>query len=85
MGDTDGNVNHALLRGAQYLKGNRIPVSSSSGLTITAKLMYQPQSYGHLQELFQDNHLPEVASFKTMFESRNIMAESLGEVTNTVN
>jgi hypothetical protein len=122
MGDTDGNVNHALLRGAQYLKDNRIPpsgfnklnvpddvavygaansdsdfddgsdtvtyqipVSGNSGFTITAKLMYQPQSYGHLQELFTDDHLPEVAQFKTMFEQRNILSETLAETTHSVN
>lgn len=122
MGDTDGNVNHALLRGAQYLKDNRIPpsgfikqnapndvavfgaanndgdfddgsdtvtyripVSNSSGITITAKLMYQPQSFGHLNELFQDDHLPQVAEFKAMFENRNILSETLSETSMNLN
>jgi hypothetical protein len=47
--------------------------------------MYQPQSYGHLQELFQDDHLPEVAQFKAMFEQRNILSETLAETTYQVN
>ncbi len=58
-------------------------VGSVAGISIQANLMYQPLSFGHLQELFQDQHLTEVAHFKTMFENRNILAETLATHTYT--
>lgn len=122
MGDTDGNVTHALLRAATYLKDNRltpsgftklsvpydvrvageaatdadfdngsdtvlyrIAVENSTGLTVTAELNYQGQAYGHLQDLFTDADLPEVATFLMMFEQRGILAETLASATSAVN
>jgi hypothetical protein len=49
-----------------------------NGLTISADLDYQSQAFGHLQDLFVDDDLTEVAAFKTMFESRAILKETLG-------
>jgi len=122
MGDSDGNVTHTLLRGAMYLKDNRlppsgfdklavpddvrvagtaatdpdfnsgsdivtyrVPVGAASSLTVTAELNYQAQSYGHLQDLFQDSDLPEVAAFQSMFETRGVLAETLASATVQVN
>jgi hypothetical protein len=118
MGDSAGNVTHTLLRGATYLKDNRLPprgfdkltvphdvrvaglaavdpdfdggsdvvtyrvaVGDAAGLTITAELNYQALSYGHLQDLFRDADLPEVAAFKSMFENRAILAETLASAS----
>ena len=63
----------------------QIPVASTTGLTITAELNYQTLSYGHLQDLFRDVSLPEVSTFKTMFDSRGILMENLATATRTAN
>jgi hypothetical protein len=122
MGDTDGNVTHTLLRGATYLKDNRllpsgfdklavpddvrvagaaasdpdfnggsdlvtyrVPVGNASGLAITAELNYQALSYGHLQDLFEESDLPEVAAFSTIFANRGVLAETIASVSTQVN
>ena len=63
----------------------KVAVGNASGLAITAELNYQAQSYGHLQDLFQESDLPEVAAFKLIFEGRGILAETLASATRTVN
>jgi len=59
----------------------RVPVGSASGLTITAELNYQTLSYGHLQDLFQDADLPEVAAFSRMFDNRGVLAETIASAS----
>jgi hypothetical protein len=63
----------------------RIAVGSVTGLRLTAELNYQAQSYGHLQDLFRDAAVPEVAAFKTMFDSRTVRSETLASVSATAN
>ncbi|MEN8168349.1 MAG: hypothetical protein ABFR65_12865, partial [Pseudomonadota bacterium] len=55
----------------------RISNIGSSNLTITAELQYQALSYGHLQNLFADADLPEVARFQRMFKSAAIRVETI--------
>jgi hypothetical protein len=63
----------------------RVPVGNASGLAITAELNYQALSYGHLQDLFEESDLPEVAAFARLFENRGITAETIASVSTRVN
>lgn len=63
----------------------RVPVGNATGLSVTAELNYQGQAYGHLQDLFTDADLPEVAAFLMMFEQRGVLAETLATVTSAIN
>ncbi len=55
----------------------RVDVGGRRDLIITAELLYQPLSYGHLQDLFRDSDLPEVSAFRTMFERSGDKTELL--------
>jgi hypothetical protein len=46
----------------------RISDIGSTNLTVTAELQYQALSYGHLQNLFEDNELEQVDRFQRMYE-----------------
>jgi len=62
----------------------RVPVSAASGLSIRAELNYQALSYGHLQDLFQESDLPEVAAFSRMFANRGVLAETIASASTQV-
>jgi mono/diheme cytochrome c family protein len=63
----------------------RIAVGSSRNLTVTAELHYQALSFGHLQRLFEQDRLPEVARFKRMFEGATIRSEVIATATLSLN
>ncbi len=53
-------------------------------VNITAELIYQTLSYGHLQDMFTDAaSVPEVSSFKTQFEAASIRSEKIDSASAT--
>ncbi len=55
----------------------QVDVGGARDLVVTAELLYQPLSYGHLQDLFNDSDLPEVSSFRAMFQRSSNKTEVL--------
>jgi len=121
MGDSDGNVTYTLLRGAQYLKDNRltpkgfnkltvpsdvevlglaandadfnlgsdevtysIPVAVAGDLNISVSLNYQTISHGFLQDLYRDNQLEQVQTFKAMYGAQSLKHELITSAQTTV-
>jgi hypothetical protein len=62
-----------------------VDVGASRKVTIVAELNYQALSYGHLQDLFLDATLPEVARFRSQFRNASIRTETLARITAAVN
>ena len=63
----------------------RIDIGDSKRVSISAELIYQSLSYGHLQDLFEDSEKStEIASFKTMFEKARIRGETIASLAATV-
>ena len=62
----------------------RVPVAGAGEYTVRAELIYQPLAYGHLQDLFESSHLPEVERFKSLFDATLLKAESIASDTVTV-
>ncbi|MBE9568932.1 MAG: hypothetical protein IMF14_09555 [Proteobacteria bacterium] len=121
MGNTDGNVTYTLLRGAQYLKDNRltpkgfdklavpndiavrglafddvdfnqgsdeityrIPVTVTGELNVSVSLNYQTIAYGYLQDLYRDDHLIQVQTFKALYDVQALKHEQIASVQTTV-
>ena len=121
MGDSDGNITYTLLRGAQYLKDNRLtpkgfnkaavpadvavhgqaasdsdfnsgnddiiyrfPVSVTGELTVSVSLNYQTIAHGFLMDLYQDAHLEQVQTFKTMYDAQSLKHEQMSSAQTTV-
>lgn len=116
MGDSDSNITYTLLRGAQYLKDNRltpkgfnklavpddvavkgqalndsnfnlgadeiiyrVPVPERGNLTVNVSLNYQIIGYGFLQDLYRDDELEQVASFKSMYDAQSLKYEQIAQ------
>lgn len=62
----------------------RVTVPEGGSYTVFAELIYQPLAYGHLQDLFSSDHLPEVDQFKTMFNAASLKAETIATDSATV-
>ena len=114
MGDSDGNVTYTLLRGAQYLKDNRltplgfdkisvpsdvavhgqaqndedfnlgsdevvyrIPVEDTGNLNVSVSLNYQVIMHGFLQDLYSEDQLEQVQTFKSMYDALNLKHEQI--------
>ena len=121
MGDSDNNITYTLLRGAQYLKDNRltpqgfdkmvvpsdvavigaaandtdfnmgsdeityrIPVAASGELTISVDLNFQTFQHGFIQDLYQESHLPQVQTFKAMYDAQSLKHENVASAQTTV-
>jgi len=121
MGNSDNQVTFTLLRGAQYLKDNRLtpkgfnklavpadvavlgqaandadfnqgsdtityrfPVAASGELTISVALNYQTIGHGFLQDLYRDNQLEQVQTFKTMYDAQSLKHEQIVSTQTTV-
>jgi len=121
MGDSDSNVTYTLLRGAQYLKDNRltpegfdklavpsdvavrglafddanfnqgsdeityrIPVTVAGDLNVSVSINYQTIAYGYLQDLYRDNHLEQVQTFKTLYDAQSLKHEQIASAQITV-
>lgn len=114
MGDSDNQVTYTLLRGAQYLKDNRltpngfdklvvpsdvavrglafddddfnkgsdeityrIPVAIVGDLNVSVSLNYQTIAFGFLQDLYRDDQLEQVQTFKTMYDAQSLKHEQI--------
>jgi len=121
MGNSDDEVTFTLLRGAQYLKDNRLtpqgfnkltvpddvavrgqavydanfnqgsdsityrfPVAVSGELTINVSLNYQTIAYGFLQDLYEDDQLEQVQTFKDMYDAQSLKHEQIVSAQTTV-
>ena len=121
MGNSDGNVTYTLLRGAQYLKDNRltpqgfdklavpsdvavrgmafndvdfnqgsdeityrIPAAVAGELNVSVSLNYQTIAFGYLQDLYRDNHLEQVQTFKTLYDAQSLKYEQIASAQTTV-
>lgn len=114
MGNSDNQVTYTLLRGAQYLKDNRltpngfdklavpsdvavrglafddddfnkgsdeityrIPVAIVGDLNVSVSLNYQTIAFGFLQDLYRDDQLEQVETFKTMYDAQSLKYEQI--------
>ena len=55
----------------------KVPVTANGTYRILAELIYQPLAYGHLEYLFKDTDLPEVDEFKTIYDSTELLSETI--------
>jgi len=62
----------------------RIPVAASGELTIDVALNYQTIMHGFVQDLYQDNHLPEVQAFQAMYAAQSLKHEQITSAQTTV-
>jgi len=121
MGNSDSEVTYTLLRGAQYLKDNRltpkgfnkisvpsdvavqgqavndadfnlgsdeviyrIPVVATGELDVSVSLNYQTIAHGFLQDLYRDNQLQQVQTFKSMYDAQSLKHEQITSAETTV-
>jgi hypothetical protein len=121
MGNSDGDVTFTLLRGAQYLKDNRltpkgfdkfnvpsdiavrglamndddfnhgsdeityrIPVAVAGELNVSVSLNYQTITHGFLQDLYRDNQLEQVQTFKALYDAQSLKYEQITSAQTTV-
>jgi hypothetical protein len=121
MGDSDGNITYTLLRGAQYLKDNRltpkgfnklavpsdvavrgqaandadfnlgsdeityrVPVAVAGDLDVSVSLNYQTIAHGYLQDLYREDHLEQVQTFKTLYDAQSLKHEQITSAQTTV-
>lgn len=114
MGNSDNQVTYTLLRGAQYLKDNRltpngfdklavpsdvavrglafddddfnkgsdeityrIPVAIVGDLNVSVSLNYQTIAFGFLQDLYRDDQLEQVETFKAMYDAQSLKYEQI--------
>ncbi len=61
----------------------RIQLPPADGYFIEARLRYQTLSFGHLQDLFTDSNLPEVADFEGMFANASLRHELIDQTSTT--
>ena len=62
----------------------RIPVTVTGDLNISVSLNYQTIAYGFLQDLYRDNHLEQVQTFKTLYDAQSLKHEQIASVQTTV-
>ena len=121
MADTDGNITYTLLRGAQYLKDNRltpmgfdkyavpddvavrgqaatdpdfnlgsdalvyrVPVAVSGDLDISVSLNYQTIAHGYLQDMYRDDHLEQVQTFRTLYDAQSLKHELIASAQTVI-
>ena len=62
----------------------RFPVSVSGDLTISVSLNYQTIAHGFLQDLYRDDQLAQVQSFKEMYDAQSLKHEQIASAQTTV-
>lgn len=62
-----------------------VDVGNKTNLVVTAELLYQTLSYGHIQDMLKDAaQVQEVATFKRYFETANIRSELISRASNQI-
>ena len=74
MGEANGDEDFV---GGSDVVSYQIPVSTETGLTVTATLRYQPLSSAYLKDLFKDDDLPLVRRLADYWRDAEIRAEVL--------
>ncbi len=62
----------------------RIPIAVAGDLSIEVSLNYQTIMHGFVQDLYRDDHLPEVQAFKTMYAAQGLKHEQITSAQTTV-
>lgn len=55
----------------------RIPVTASGNLNVSADLNYQSIMHGFIQDLYHDSDLPEVQTFRNMYDAQSLKHETI--------
>ncbi len=55
----------------------RIPVAVTGDLNVSVSLKYQTIAYGFLQDLYRDNQLEQVQTFKAMYDAQSLKHEQI--------
>mgnify|MGYP001816358926 CR=1 FL=1 len=123
MADSDSNITYTLLRGARYLKDNRLTPqgfnklnvpsdvavlgqaaddtdfnlgsdeisysvsvanAAAGDLNVSVSLNYQTIAHGFLQDLYRDDHLQQVQTFKTLYDAQSLKHEQVASAQTTV-
>jgi len=123
MADSDSNITYTLLRGARYLKDNRLTPQGfnklnvpsdvavlgqaandtdfnlgsdeisysvsvanavAGDLNVSVSLNYQTIAHGFLQDLYRDDHLQQVQTFKTLYAAQSLKHEQVASAQTTV-
>lgn len=62
-----------------------VDVGNKTNLVVSADLLYQTLSYGHIQDMLKDAaQVQEVATFKRYFETANIRSELISRASNQI-
>jgi hypothetical protein len=61
-----------------------IPVAVAGELNVSVSLNYQAIAHGFLQDLYRDAHLPQVQTFKTLYDAQSLKHEQVASAQTTV-
>ena len=61
-----------------------IPVAVAGELNVSVSLNYQTISHGFLQDLYRDAHLPQVQTFKALYDKQSLKHEQVASAQTTV-
>lgn len=61
-----------------------IPVTVAGDLNVSVSLNYQTIAHGYLQDLYRDEHLQQVQTFKTMYDAQSLKHEQVASAQTTV-
>jgi hypothetical protein len=62
----------------------RIPVTATGELSISVSLNYQTIAYGFLQDLYRDDQLVQVQTFKALYDAQTLKHEQIASAQKTV-
>ena len=62
----------------------RIPAAVAGELNVSVSLNYQTIAFGYLQDLYRDNHLEQVQTFKTLYDAQSLKYEQIASAQTTV-
>jgi hypothetical protein len=62
----------------------RFPVAVPGDLNVSVSLNYQTIAFGYLQDLYHDDHLEQVQTFKTLYDAQSLKYEQIASAQTTV-
>jgi len=62
----------------------RVPVAVAGDLDISVSLNYQTIAHGFLQDLYKEDHLEQVQTFKTLYAKQSLKHEQIASANTTV-